>query len=94
MKQDRRLIIRLKCSLMKLAYLDPLGSWVSDLEIEAPSTPDCNDTVKEYWLRVAEEASLSILEKGNLTEDVILRLSNIQKDIDQWVNGTQKSYLN
>jgi hypothetical protein len=94
MKQDRRLIIRLKCSLMKLAYLDPKGSWVSDLEVEAPSTLDCSNAVKEYWLRVAEEASLSILEKGNLTEDALLRLNNIQKDVDQWVNGTQKSYLN
>lgn len=94
MKQDRRLIIRLKCSLMKLAYLDPKGSWVADLEVEAPSTPDCSNAVKEYWLAVAQEASLSLLQGGNLTEDSLVRLSNIQKDIDQWVNGTQKSYLN
>lgn len=79
---------------MKLAYLDPKGSWVSDLEIEAPNTPDCSNAVKEYWLGVAQEASLSLLEKGNLSEDSLVRLGNISKDVDQWVNGTQKSYLN
>lgn len=94
MKQDRRLIIRLKCSLMKLAYLDPKGSWVADLEVEAPDTPDCSIAVKQYWLKVASEASISLLEKGNLTEDALVRLGNIKRDIDQWVNGTQKCKLN
>jgi hypothetical protein len=93
MKNDRVLIIRLKSALTKISYLNPNEDWVKELTTEIPSTPNCSTATKQYWLGVCTQASISLLERGNLCKEEFRWLGDLKKNMDEWVSATQNKHI-